>query len=104
LGLLNFAYTSNDLVIGNPTFLKMSLKKLRKIQKTHSRAKRGSQNKQDMSLNKRIFNCSSCDISIDRDLNATKNIVAAGMSVLKLVDGDDIGLPDEARISGLQAG
>jgi len=71
---------------------------------THSRAKRGSQNKQDMPLNKRIFSCLSCGMSIDRDLNASKNIVAAGMSVLKLVDGDDIGLPDEARISGFQAG
>jgi len=39
-------------------------------------------------------------MSIDRDLNASKNIMAAGMSVLKLVDGNDIGLPDEARIGG----
>jgi hypothetical protein len=27
-------------------------------------------------------------------------ILAAGMSVLKLVDGNDIGLPNEARIAG----
>jgi len=53
-----------------------------------------------MPLNKRIFSCSSCGISIDRDLNASKNIVAAEMSVLKLVDGNDTGLPDEARIGG----
>jgi len=39
-------------------------------------------------------------MSIDRDLNASKNIVADGMSVLKLVDGNDIGLPDEARSGG----
>jgi len=39
-------------------------------------------------------------MSIDRDLNASKNIVAAGMSALKLVDGNDIGLPDEGRIGG----
>jgi Putative transposase DNA-binding domain len=61
------------------------------------------QNKQDMPLNKRICDCSSCNVSIDRDLNASKNILAAGMSVLKLVDGDDIGLPDEARIVDLKA-
>ena len=58
------------------------------------------ESKQDMPLNKRIFSCSSCGMSIDRDLNASKNIVAAGMSVLKLADGNDIGLPDEARIGG----
>ena len=58
------------------------------------------QNKQNMPLNKRIFNCLSCGVSIDRDSNASKNILAAGMSVLKLVDGDDNGLPEEARING----
>ena len=48
MGLLNFAYTSNDLVIENPRFLKKSLKKLRKVQKAHSRAKRGGQNKKKL--------------------------------------------------------
>jgi len=72
----------------NINFLK-SLKTVRSIE-----------SKQDMPLNKRIFSCSSCGMSIDRDLNASKNIVAAGMSILKLVDGNDIGLPDEAIIGG----
>jgi putative transposase len=40
-------------------------------------------NIQAMSLNLRVYKCSSCSIEIDRDLNASKNIRAAGISVLK---------------------
>ncbi len=31
--------------------------------------------KQKIALNERIFNCESCNISIDRDLNASINIL-----------------------------
>lgn len=198
LGLLHFAYTSDNNVIENPQFLKQSLWKLKRVQKAHSRAIKGGKNrkkltkkiakihlkirnqradflhkitttlvknhdiiavenlaiknmvrnsrlsrsisdaawskfvtflrykcawngkhlvqidrfeptskicsncnnKQEMPLNKRLFNCNSCGMSKHRDLNASKNILAAGMSVLKLVDGKDISPPNEARIGG----
>ena len=50
---MNFAYTSDGLVIENPRFLKKSLKKLKKVQIRHSRAKRGSQNKKK--ITKKLF-------------------------------------------------
>ena len=37
---------------------------------------------QDMPLNKRVFNCSNCGISIDRDLNASKNILKIGLTTV----------------------
>jgi len=37
---------------------------------------------QEMSLNKRIFNCSDCGVSIDRDLNASLNIRNIGLSTV----------------------
>ena len=40
-------------------------------------------NKQAMPLKLRVYKCSSCSLEINRDLNASKNIRAAGISVLK---------------------
>ena len=37
---------------------------------------------QEMPLSKRIFNCSDCSISIDRDLNASLNIRNIGLNTL----------------------
>jgi len=56
-----------------------------------------------MPVNKLAFDYSLCGIGIDRDLNASKNRLATRISTLKLVDRNDIGLPDEARILGLKA-
>jgi transposase len=40
-------------------------------------------NIQAMPLKLRVYKCSSCLVEIDRDLNASKNIRAAGISALK---------------------
>lgn len=59
--------------------------------------------KQEIALNQRTYSCEQCHIVLDRDLNASKNIKAAGMSVLTC--GAKInGSRDEARISGIYAG
>ena len=55
---------------------------------------------QDMPLKVRTYSCSSCGLSLDRDLNASINIRAAGLVVLKACGGKGVGLPDEARIAG----
>lgn len=43
--------------------------------------------RQKMPLNIRIFKCATCKIELNRDLNASKNILAAGMTVLKPIEG-----------------
>jgi putative transposase len=44
--------------------------------------------KQDMPLNVRTYRCRSCGLEIDRDFNASKNIRAAGISVLNTACGE----------------
>jgi len=58
-------------------------------------------NKQNISLQTRIYNCSLCKLKLDRDLNASINIRAAGLSVLKVCGEMSVGSLNEARISGL---
>lgn len=180
LGLLSYAYLSDDTVIDNPRFLKIDLEKLAKKQRCYARTKRGSNNrkklakslgrlhltiankrkdflhklsttivkkydaisledlnvkgmvqnrrlarsiadagwaifvsmleykctwynkhfvqvnrfyasskicsscghKQNIALNQRTYDCISCHTKLDRDLNASKNIRAAGITVL----------------------
>ena len=38
---------------------------------------------QDMPLKERAYGCSKCDLVMDRDLNAAKNIKKAGLSFLQ---------------------
>ena len=38
--------------------------------------------KPNLSLSQRIFKCEKCHLSIDRDLNAAKNILAEGLRLL----------------------
>ena len=56
--------------------------------------------KQDMPLNKRVYQCSSCGLVLDRDVNASKNIRMAGLSILKACGANDVGLRTEAGIHG----
>jgi len=46
--------------------------------------------KEDLRLSDRIYECESCDISIDRDLNAALNIEAVGVSTAKQSSADTI--------------
>jgi putative transposase len=57
-------------------------------------------NKQNMPLTVRIFNCSSCGLKLDRDINASINIKAAGLSALKACGETDSGWLREAGITG----
>ena len=54
---------------------------------------------QDMPLCIRRYACTACGLNIDRDLNASINIRAAGLAVLNACGGNGIGFPYEARIS-----
>lgn len=64
--------------------------------------------KQNITLAVRVYRCDNCGLHMDRDLNASINIRAAGISVLQnsLVEftnacgGSDVGRPCEAGISG----
>lgn len=58
---------------------------------------------QDMPLSIRRYLCQTCGINLDRDLNASKNIRAAGLSALNAYGGNGVGLPHDVRIIGLKA-
>ena len=55
---------------------------------------------QDMPLCVRRYVCTVCGLDMDRDLNASINILAAGLAVLNACGGNGTGCPGEARISG----
>ena len=55
-------------------------------------------NKQKMPLHKRKYDCSKCDLVLDRDINASKNIVVAGLSILKACGATGLSLRTEAGI------
>ena len=56
--------------------------------------------RQDMPLHKRVFDCEACDLVEDRDINASKNIRSAGLSVLKACGEIANGQLVEAGIAG----
>ena len=58
----------------------------------------GSQ--QEMPLSVRIYQCKNCGIQIDRDLNASLNIRAAGLAVLNAYGGSEVALSSEVGITG----
>ena len=55
---------------------------------------------QEMPLNIRMYQCKKCSIQIDRDLNASLNIRAAGLAVLNACGGSGVALSGEAGITG----
>jgi len=57
-------------------------------------------NKQDMPLDKRVFRCNSCGLKLDRDINASINILAAGLSALRACGATGDGQRSEAGIAG----
>ena len=57
-------------------------------------------NKQKMPLHKREYDCNKCDLVLDRDINASKNIVVAGLSILKACGATGLSLRTEAGIPG----
>ena len=59
---------------------------------------------QEMPLNVRMYQCRNCGIQIDRDLNASLNIRAAGLAVINACGGLEVALSGEAGITGLKAG
>jgi len=57
-------------------------------------------NKQDMPLDKRVFKCNSCGLKLDRDINASINILAAGLSALRTCGAIGDGQRSEAGVAG----
>ncbi len=58
--------------------------------------------KQDMPLSVRIFDCKSCGLILDRDINAAKNIRSAGISALSEKSAKTCNMNNEAGIRGFQ--
>ncbi len=56
--------------------------------------------KQDIPLSVRTYGCISCGLSIDRDLNASLNIRAAGLAVFNACGGSKITWSNETGIPG----
>lgn len=56
--------------------------------------------KQDISLSQRVYQCTSCNMQIDRDWNASLNIRAAGLAVLNACEGSEVARSCEAGIPG----
>ena len=54
---------------------------------------------QEMPLEMRTYQCKNCGIQIDRDLNASLNIRAAGLAVFNACGGLEVALPSEAGIT-----
>ena len=59
--------------------------------------------KQDMPLSVRVFDCKSCGLVLDRDINAAKNIRSAGISALSEKSAKTCNMKNEAGISGFKA-
>ncbi len=59
---------------------------------------------QDMPLAMRTYHCRACGLEINRDFNASKNIRAAGISVLKAWGELGTGLLNDIRITGISTG
>jgi len=57
-------------------------------------------NKQDMPLHKREYHCKECGLVLDRDINASKNIRMAGLSILKACGAIGLSQRTEAGITG----
>ena len=55
---------------------------------------------QEMPLNVRMYQCKNCGVQIDRDLNASLNIRAAGLAVLNVCGGSEVALSSETGITG----
>ena len=55
-------------------------------------------NKQDLPLHIRVFECTACGLKLDRDINASINIRAAGTSVLVACGEMRVGALNEAGI------
>lgn len=56
--------------------------------------------KQDMPLATRVYNCESCGLHMNRDLNASLNIRAAGLAVLNACGGFEVAQSGETGITG----
>ncbi len=55
---------------------------------------------QDMPLSIRTYQCTSCGLHMDRDLNASLNIRAAGLAVLNACGGSEVAWSNETGIPG----
>ncbi|APC39902.1 hypothetical protein A7L45_07370 [Clostridium estertheticum subsp. estertheticum] len=101
LGIKEFAITSNGEFFHNPKYLKKSAKRLTKLQKDLSRKQKGSNNRkkakikvapstyassqlcsdcgnqssQTKDLSCRTYICPVCGMIMDRDINASKNLL-----------------------------
>ncbi len=72
LGIKEFAITSNGDFFSNPKHLRKSEKRLVKLQKELSRKEKGSNNR-------KTYICPVCGMVMDRDINASKNLLKLAM-------------------------
>ena len=82
LGVTDFAVTSDGRKIANPRHLARKARNLARYQRRLARCRKGCGHRlAELSLGTRQWTCPSCRTRHDRDLNAAKNILAAGQAV-----------------------
>jgi transposase len=120
LGVTDFAVTSDGQRVANPRHLERKARSLTRYQRRLARRRKGSANRAkaaakvalpsskmcsvcghllaELSLCTRHWTCPSCGTRHDRDINAAKNILAAGRAVARGSPGDACGA--DVRHSG----
>ncbi len=107
LGVRDFAVTSDGAKIASPRHLERKARSLARYQQRLARCQQGSANRAKaaaketcsacahllakLSLGTRRWTCPACGARHDRDVNATKNIPAAGRAVAPGSPGDACG-------------
>ena len=69
-----------------------------KVSETCSRCGYVRKGDEKLSLSERVYSCPSCGLSMDRDVNAAKNILTRAGLVRSHACGDDVRLQEEAVV------
>jgi transposase len=91
LGVKDFAVTSDGEKIANPPHLARRTRNLARWYRSSKTCSACGHLLIELSLSTRHWTCPSCGARHDRDINAAKNILAAGLTVARGFPGDACG-------------